>query len=335
MESIGGLAEVCEEGTEVLVLGSVNDVATYRNLTQKGVSDYLVSPFTPIQIYQAIEAVAIDPSAPPRGRVIAFIGAKGGTGSSTVAHNIAWSLAHIRDDDVIVLDLDLAFGTLGLAFNMESEQGIRDALAQPGRLDEVLLERYMSRPEDHLMLLCATSSLDSDANIDVESFDTLLDLVRRTAPFVVIDVPNQWTSWTQHVLAQADEIVVTSTLDLACLRDAKNLVDTLTARRPNDAPIRFVINHQGAYRKTELSVKDFESALGSTPDLVVAHDPALFGAATNNGRMIGVENARHKAVGGFNALAQTISGIEPAKPSKTGPEKQASTLSLLTKLRKG
>ena len=322
LESIGGLAEVCDEETEVLVLGSVNDVATYRSLTQEGVSDYLVSPFTPIQIYQAIEAVALDPSEPPRGRVIAFIGAKGGTGSSTIAHNIAWSLVQIFDDDVIVLDLDLAFGTLGLAFNMEPQQGIRDALAQPDRLDEVLLERYMMRPEDHLMLLPATSSLDSDASVDVESFDTLLDLVRKTAPFIVIDVPNQWTSWTQHVLANSEEIVVTSTLDLACLRDSKNMLDTLTARRPNDAPVRLVINHRGAFRKSELSTKDFDQAVGITPDLVIAHDPALFGSATNNGQMIGVENARHKVVEGFNALAQTISGVEPARSKKKEPEKR-------------
>lgn len=335
LESIGGLADVCDEGTEVLVLGAVNDVATYRSLTQEGVSDYLVSPFTPIQIYQAIESVAIDSSEPPRGRVIAFIGAKGGTGSSTVAHNIAWSLAHIYDDDVVVLDLDLAFGTLGMAFNMESEQGIVDALAQPDRLDEVLLKRYMSMPEDHLMLLSARGALDSDANIDVESFDTLLDLVRKTAPFIVLDLPNLWTTWTQHVLKSSEEIVVTSMLDLACLRDSKNLVDTLTAGRPNDAPIRLVVNHQGAFRKSELSTKDFEHAVGSSPDLIIAHDPALFGTATNNGQMIGVENARHKVTEGFNALAQTISGIEPPRSKKGEPEKASGALSFLTKLRKG
>ncbi len=329
------MAEGCDEETEVLVLGSVIDVASYRSLTQEGVADYLVSPFTPIQVYQAIEAVALDPSDPPRGRVIAFIGAKGGTGSSTIAHNIAWSLAQIFDDDVVVLDLDLAFGTLGIAFNMEPQQGIRDALAQPDRLDEMLLERYMSRPEDHLMLLPATSSLDSDASIDVESFDTLLDLVRKTAPFIVLDVPNQWTPWTQHVFASSEEVVVTSTLDLVCLRDSKNLVDTLTAGRPNDAPIRLVINHLGAFRKSELSAKDFDQAIGATPDLVIAHDPALFGSATNNGQMIGAENARHKVAEGFNALARTISGIEPAKSKKKEPEKKAGALSFLTKLRKG
>lgn len=327
VEKIGGLAEVCDEGTEVIVLGTVNDVETYRKLMQEGVSDYLVPPFKPMQMFEAIEAVTLDETEAPRGRVIAFMGVRGGVGSSTVAHNVAWSLAQLFDDDVIVLDLDLAFGTLGLAFNAESEQGINDALAAPDRIDEVLLDRYLARPEDHVALLTSPGSLDSDADIDVESFDVLLDLVRQSAPFVVLDVPHGWLSWTQHVLMQADEIVITAVLDLASLRDAKNVVSALGPKRVNDPPIRVVINHAGAFRKTELSVKDFESAVGGEPDLVVNHDPVLFGTASNNGQMIGAMNPRHRVVEAFSGLARVVSGTEPPKKEK----KKSGLLGLIKK----
>ena len=324
LEQVGGLAEVCDEGTEVLVLGSVNDVGTYRSLTSEGVSDYLVGPHTAVRVFEAIEAVAIDPDAPPRGQAIGFVGAKGGVGSSTVAANVAWCLAQTFNDDVIVLDLDLAFGSAGLSFNVEQQEGIHDALAAPDRLDEMLLDRFMAVPEDHIKVLGTTASLDANADVNPQAFDSLLELVRRTAPFIVLDIPHGWSAWQQHALMQADEIVLTSTLDLECLRNSKNLVDSLAAKRANDAPIRLVINHQGAYRKTELSDKDFETAVGGTAALLIEHDPVLFGEAANNGQVIGAMKSGHKVVEGFTELAKLVSAMELSKPKKKGAEESKS-----------
>jgi len=301
-----------------VVIGSVNDVKLYRALLQQGVADYLVAPVDSRQVFDVIAAIATDPNEPPLGRVVTFLGANGGAGSSTVAHNTAWCLAHLYDEDIAVIDLDLAFGTLGLAFNLESQQGIQDALAHPERLDEVLLERFMARHETHVLLLTSPASLDTDADVDIDSLDVLLNMVRRTAPFIALDVPHQWTGWSRHVLSLSDEIVLTSTLDLAALRDTKNIYDTLSARRHNDAPIRVVLNHHGAYRKTQLSAKDFAGALGAEPTLVVPHDPALFGTAANNGQMVGGVTSRSKVVDGFNSLAQTVSGREPPKKPSRG-----------------
>ena len=326
LEQVGRLADVCDEGTEVLALGSANDVETYRSLVNEGVNDYIVAPFDAVQIFDAIEAVVIDPDAPPRGRVIAFVGAKGGTGSSTLAHNVSWSLAQLYADDVIILDLDLAFGTADMAFNVDPQQGIQDALEQPERLDEVLLARYMSEPMDHIKLLAAPPTLDTEANIDVQSLDTLLEMVRRTAPFIVLDIPINWSAWMKHALMQADEIVLTSTLDLVSLRDTKNLVETLEAKRANDAPIRLVINNQGAYRKTELSHKDFENAVGGKTALIIEHDPALFGEAENNGQVIGVMSSKAKVVEGFLELAKLVSGMDQPKEKKKRDGKAKSGL---------
>ncbi len=305
------MAEVCDEGTELVILGDVNDIAVYRELIQQGINDYLVPPYDRQRVFDAIAAVCIDPSAPPRGRVIAFTGVRGGTGSSTVAHNTAWSLVQIFDDDVTAIDLDIGFGTLGLAFNMEHGQGIQDALAHPDRLDEVLLERFMAKPVDHLSLLTTPGSLDRDADIDVEALDVLLDMVRRSVPFVVLDGPHGWSAWMRHVLTQSDEIVVVARPDLACLRDTKGFFDAMGAKRANDAPIRVVLNHLGAYKKTELTPKDFEDTLGAPLALVMPHDAVLFGAAANNGQMIGDMSKNNKVAEGFMELAQMVSGHEP------------------------
>ncbi|MFQ5784598.1 MAG: CpaE family protein [Alphaproteobacteria bacterium] len=316
LEKIDSLAEVCDAGTQVIVLGNVNDVQIYRSLVQQGISDYLVPPLSAKQIFDSVAGICADPSEAPLGRVISFMGARGGTGSSTVAHNTAWCLTNLFDEDIAVLDLDLAFGTVGLAFNLEAQQGVHDALTHPERLDEMLLERFMAKHEEHLFLLTSPGSLQADADIDPESFDVLLNLVRRTASFAVLDVPHGWAAWTRHALSVSDEIVVTATADLANLRDAKNLLETLNVNRANDPPIRIVLNHFGAYRKTQLSAKDFESAVGDAPTLVVPHEPVLFGTAANNGQMVGEANKRSKIAAGFESLAKIVCGRESVNKKK-------------------
>ena len=121
------------------------------------------------------------------------------------------------------------------------------------------------------------------------------------------------------MLMGADEIVLTSTLDLAALRDTKSLYDNLAPQRQNDAPMRIVVNHVGAFRKTELSVKDYDSAVGIEPALALAHDPVLFGTASNNGQMVPEVNQRSKISEGIRKLAITVSGREaPKKESRGG-----------------
>lgn len=314
------LAEVCDSGTQVIVLGKENDVQIYRAMLQQGISDYLVPPFNPMQILDAVASVTQDPDEQPAGRIITFMGTKGGVGSSTICHNTAWCLAKLFDDDVGILDLDFAFGTVGLAFNLEAAQGIQDALAHPERLDEVLLERFMAKHDEHIFLLTSTGTLDQDADIDPEAFDVLLGLVRTTVPFVVIDCPHRWSDWTRRVMSSSDEIILTATPDLACLRDTKNLYDVLNEKRTNDSPLRVVINKFGAAPKTQLTVKDFEATLEADPDLTIPYDPNLFGTAANNGQMI-AEGKRHKIVDGFEKLAQDISGREPPKNKSTKTKK--------------
>ena len=95
------LAESCDAGTRVVVIGRTNDVMLYRELTRRGVSDYLISPVGTIDVVRSICGLFSSPEAKPVGRLVAVVGAKGGVGASTVAHNIAWAMAR---------DLTLEFG---------------------------------------------------------------------------------------------------------------------------------------------------------------------------------------------------------------------------------
>lgn len=318
LSSLDRLAEVCDAGTRIVVVGHSNDITLYRELIRKGVNDYLVAPFNPLQVVESISTLYADPDAPPLGRTIAFVGARGGSGSSTIAHNAGWCISEHMNEDVTVVDLDLAFGTGGLDFNQDPAQGVVDALYAPERLDDVLLERLLVRCTEHLSLFAAPATLDRDYAISEETYELVLDVVRHTVPCVVLDMPHIWSPWTRKLLLEADEIVITATPDLASLRNTKNLLDTLAAARPNDISPHLVINQVGVTKRPEIPIKDFAEALGSDPALVLPFDAALFGEAANNGQMIEELEPRSKTADGLRHLASVVSGRAIATQGKTG-----------------
>ena len=302
------LAEVCDAGTNVLLLGSSNDISLYRELMRRGIAEYLVSQVAPRQILEAVTAIFEDPNSPPMGRSIAFMGSRGGSGSSAIAHNVAWILGQEYGEEVSVIDLDITFGTAALSFNVETQQTLDQALADTSRLDDQLLERFLIEYDENVRLLASPSNLNAEERLLTDSLDQLLELVRRRSSFVVLDVPHRWAPWVQQILLDADETVLVGVLDLSSLRDTKNLIDRLRQHRGDTSPVRMVLNHQGAFKKTELSPKDFETATEIKPDMVIPHDPGLFGTAANNGQMVGQVNARHKSVDALRELAHLVSG---------------------------
>jgi pilus assembly protein CpaE len=233
LTGLDSLAEVCDAGTRVVVIGRYNDVVLYRELLRRGISDYLISPVSAFDVVRAICGLFSAPDAKPVGRIIAVTGAKGGVGASTIAHNVAWSIARDLKLDTVVGDLDLAFGTAGLDFNQDPPQGIADAVFSPDRIDTAFVDRLLSKCTDQLSLLAAPATLDRTYDFGGESFDAVYDALRATVPCTVLDVPHQWTGWARRALVGADEILIVAGPDLANLRNAKNLLDLLRAARPS------------------------------------------------------------------------------------------------------
>lgn len=313
-EQLDELANVCDAETKVIVIGAANDIALYRELMKRGVSEYLVPPVSPVQFMRTVASLYADPAEPFYGKTIAFLGAKGGSGSSTVAHNVAWCVAELLKVDTTIIDLDLPFGTAALDFNQDITTGVADALSQPDRVDDVLLDRLLTQCTERLSLFAAPALVDRDYPLDAESCETVIDAVRRTVPVTILDLPHVWASWTRPLVGGADEIIITANPDLACLRNAKQLYDAVNASRPNDAAPKIVLNQVGLPKRPEIPVKDFADALGVDLSLVLPFDAAVFGAAANNGQMISEVAGDSKVAAGFAELAATLLGREvPAR----------------------
>lgn len=314
--SLEALAESCDLGTKVIVIGHVNDVQLYRELTRRGVSDYLIAPLSPLDILRSLSELYIAPEARNLGRTIAVMGAKGGVGASTVAHNVAWAVARNLDASTVIVDLDIAFGTAGLDFNQDPPQGIAEAVFAPERLDANMLDRLLSRCSDNLTLLAAPAMLDRTCDFSEDAFDQVLELLRASVPYVVLDVPHLWTGWVKRSLIGADEVVVVAAPELASLRNAKNLIDLARASRPNDSMPRLVLNQVGLPKRPEIDAGEFAKALGVDVLTSIPFEAQIFGTAANNGQMIAEIQASGKINEAFVQIASAVTGRGEAKRGK-------------------
>ncbi len=313
LQHLDGLSEFCDAGTKVVVIGHVNDVILYRELIRRGVSDYLIAPAEALDVVRTVSELFARPGAEPVGRVTAVVGAKGGTGASTVAHNLSWAVARGLSVQTVVVDLDIAFGTAGLNFNQDPPQGIADAIFAPERLDANLVDRLLSRCSDNLSLLSAPAMLDRTTDLNETAIDGVLDILRASVPCIILDVPHGWNAWTRRTLIASDEIVIVAAPELASLRNAKNMFEALGQARPNDRKPKIILNQVGVPKRPEIKPEDFAAALQLTPIATIPFDPLLFGTAANNGQMIAEASAKPVLSEVFTDVAQLVTGRKELK----------------------
>lgn len=310
------LADVCQSSTKVIVIGYTNDVAFYRDLLIRGVSEYIVAPVEPMTIIAAISRLYQGTGRAKLGRSLAFVGARGGVGSSTIANNVASTIARSHGCDVILADLDLPFGSASLDFNLDPGQGIAQAIEDSSRLDDLLLERLLTNCEEHLSVLTAPVALARSYDLEEDAIVRVIELAQTSVPFVVLNVPHIWSAWAKKTLLMADEIVVSAAPDLTSLRNTKNLVELLKQSRRNDAPPRLVLNQVGVPKRSEIKPAKFAEALGMELTACIPFCPAAFSSAANRGHMIADEPGGAAVGLNFAKIAQVVTGSVPAKAGR-------------------
>ena len=311
LDQVNRLAEVCEPTTNLILAGKANDIELYRSLMHIGVADYVVLPAEPTRLVEAIVELYEQSENAPVGRIIAFIGTKGGCGSSTLAQNTAFALAESEDCDVVVIDLDLPFGSADLTLNLEAPHGIRNVLVDPERVDNAFLQRFTAKYTDRLHLLAAPCSLEDETGVETHALEVTLDAIKRQAKFIVLDLPHLWTTWLRHALQQADEVVLTAMPDLVSVRNTRNLIDYLSGIRSLDEPPILVINRVGAAKKSEVPLKDFSQTVGLQARYTIHEDSDGFGRAFSQGKMLEEVAPRSKAAEAIRSIAMAAGGIAP------------------------
>lgn len=308
MDHIDALADVCDPGSKVIIIGAVNDISLYRELMDRGISEYIVHPVSPADVVRLISSLYANPTQRLVGRVIAVTGAKGGVGVSTLAQNLAASMARHLQAHTILVDMDIPFGTAGLNFNQEPVTSLVDAMEGGERVDINFVEHLLTSCEENLSLVASPALVEAAHDVEADVFDAAIDAMRAIAPFIILDLPHGWFDWKKRVLLSAEDVLLVVEPDLANLRNGKNLLDYLVGQRPNDLHPKLILNRSGLAKRPEISLADFSKAMGVKPAIVIGHDARLFGTAANHGQLVIDQEGGSKLAQPLRQLSFTLAG---------------------------
>ncbi len=314
LSTLDQLAEICDAETKVIIIGHKNDVKLYRELIERGVSDYVAAPDDPADIINAVARIYSPQTYKATGNLTAVLGVRGGVGASTIAHNLAWLIASKLNQATILADMDINFGTVALNFNKETEHSLANALFPEYKLDATMLERLLIKTDNPLSLFVSPASLKHPMDFQENAFDEIIGFLRLLAPYVVLDLPHVWTSWMKSILGMVDSIILVSEPDLTSLRNAKMLFDTLKLMRGLQAkPPIVVLNRVGMSHRPETLQPDFEETLTQKVDYVINDEPEAFGNASNNGYVFSSANPKSTATKTLTTLAHNVTGTRSSE----------------------
>jgi len=311
--AIGELAKRCGPQTRILAIGSVNDVSLFRRLAARGVFDYLVKPVSSELLCDALrravsgETESTDPKR--RGRVHAFIGARGGVGTTTLALGVAWVLTQEQKLQSAIIDFDLHFGNLALSLDLEPGRGLRQALEHPERTDSLLLASAMVKSDERVPILAAEESLEDMIRFEPAGAHALLAALAQDYDCLIVDVPRSLDGAARHVLATADSTVIVTDLSLAALRDAFRLTALIKSLGANSTPI-IVGSQVGALHRGEIGRTEFERGLGASLDFSIPFDPKAARAMAVSGKALPSAETASRAAAEMRRIAVRLSGRE-------------------------
>jgi pilus assembly protein CpaE len=299
------LAALCEPGVMVIAIGDRNDVGLYRDLVQAGVSEYIVKPVTAQLLAKALLPTTTvaegSPISRKLGKMVAVVGARGGVGTTTLAIGLALHLANRQHRRVLLLDLDLQTGDCALALNLKPTPGLREALANPLRIDSVFIDRAVAVHGERLFVLSAEEPLRAELDFTADAVETLAGVLRTQFHYIIADVPRIPASAYWRALDLADIRVIVADQTLRSARDTVRLRDGSEGAAHCDL---LVVNRSGEGGRQAMTLEDMDK-VKLRPKLVIPFRPKLFAAPVPT---------RHDAfTDSVAALASEISGRMPER----------------------
>lgn len=313
---VAALAAIVDPGTRLIAIGTTNDVALFRDLLGVGATDYLVKPLDGQLLQSALlggEAVLKPARGQVRvGRVVSFIGARSGIGTTTLAVNMAWLFAEEQRQRTALVDLDLHFGTAALSLDLEPGRGLREALERPSRIDNLFMDRALARATERLSVLGCEESLRDNPPVDPRALDILITELRQNFAWVVIDMPRSFLLGRWAALQSMGDIVLLCEQSLAGVRDTMRILEAVKENAPQ-ARVRLVAAADPGMRP-KVPKAEFEKNIGRKIEFEIPFDAKAVASATNAGKAVSAVARGSPVVKGLRTLAVDFAGkAEPKR----------------------
>jgi pilus assembly protein CpaE len=300
--------------TSFLVVAAESDPTVLLEAMRAGATEFLHEPITQAGLEQAIARLVAHRAAPAAaGEVFAFVGAKGGVGTTTTAVNVATALAKVSPSQTLFADLHLAHGDAALLFGAEPRFSIVDALENTHRFDEAYFHGLVTATKAGAALL-ASSDRALVQHASTPQFRAVVEFAVQLYRYVILDVPRSDAA-ALDALDAASRIVVVTNQELSAVRAASRLAAALRDRYGRD---RVLVIVGRSDKQAEISQGDIEKVVASKVNHVLPSDYRLALQALNNGRPLALDN-HNKLAAGFRSLAKELAKIDPEpKRSEAG-----------------
>ncbi len=319
---LDGHAERHLEDLEALLKehrGSVSVYVTYkevkldvvRRMMRIGVTDIFPLPFQTQELLtemsRAVSAKRerIKASQGAKGGVTAFIDAKGGVGSTTLAVNVAHVLADKHKAEVLLIDFDLQFGDVAISLDMHPRSTVYDALRQPDRVDTVLLKALITKHDSGLDVLPSPGNLTSLDELEADSVRKILQAAVQEYEFVVLDLPRYFNSAVVEALKFSDPIMLVCQNSLETIRNAKVILDNLVVLGVPMSHVELV-NNRAMAKSGSVSIDKLKSTLGKERIHRIRNDYAAAVSAQDQGLPVASVARKSDMTHDVHALAEYI-----------------------------
>ena len=325
------LAEHCAEGTAALVIGPTNDVQLYRALTGIGVSDYLVHPVSLYDMAEALSRSLLSMLGATGSRLIAVVGAKGGVGTTNIAHLIATLCADSLAQKTVLLDAAAGHSTLGTQFGVNPTGTLVEAAKAAIDRDHDTLSRILMAVSENLTFLNTGAEPILGNASQQKLFEMLLDRMLGQYPVVIADLSSASPAIQSSVVARAHGVIFVTTPTVTALSLTRTLIKEVQGMRGNDTTnLCLVINRRGETPAYEVPDKDITEAVGLDINASLPYMPRHFLRCESEGVRPSDGPEGNKGMDTLTPFMQDLLGVEHVVPR---PEKTGGMSALLKKIK--
>ncbi len=289
VERLKALSEFVSADTAAIIVGPVNDVNMYRKLIAMGVSDYLVLPVSEEIIGDVIAKSLIDIFGVGGSKLIACLGAKGGVGTSAIAHILGLYVSDNLGEKTVIVDAAGGRSFLAASMGLEPSTTLEAAAKAAVSTDKDNLKRMLLKPHNKTVILGSGGEAILDKSITGSQFESILDNLMAEHPVTIVDLSQASAEIARVVLAKAHKTILISHPTVQSLRAARTLQQELQELKGGEEKASssiLVINMKGMFDKQEVPVADIEKGIGQKPDLVIPFEPKSFPSSELEGTLL-------------------------------------------------
>jgi pilus assembly protein CpaE len=293
----------------LLVIGPASDPRLVLQSLRLGASDFLDEGQLETDLTAALARLQneLGPRAEP-GQIIALLGPSGGSGSSTLAANVATVLAQ-KHAKALLVDMKLESGDLAALLDLHPTHSLADICQNMTRMDRAMFDRCLVPHSSGLKLLAPPANFRQVKDVTADGVRQSLTLARSLFPYVVLDLDHTFRDEQLQALKMADTILLVFRLDFASLRNANRTVEYLARLDIRPEKVRLVVNRYG--QAQEVPVAKAEEALGMKVFHFVPEDAKSVNRANNNGVPVVLDYPSAKVAKSLSALAHSVNGRAP------------------------